>query len=203
MFNAATRSEIREKIVFEMRKDNIKTKFEAKDAIINPVLVSLECIFHPRHHHLLSSFKMNLNDKESSVDAAIIKALLKSLKRRAVAVAADGRVRTPEELKHEEDYSLRSQIRLCLKWNRFDLASRFILTDENKDKVQQTTTKSHSFDSFLNCFVILSGRSARSTSSSTMRSRMANTSSSTSSSTGALCSATFSPIDASSNSTMT
>ena len=110
-----------------MRKDNVITKFKAEDTIIDPIIKNLEDVFQPKYQHLLSSFRLKQDEQAYSVDSAILGALLKSLRK-----VSD---RSKEELKREEEANYRTQLRLCLTWNRFDIAKNFILNDENKDKL--------------------------------------------------------------------
>ena len=88
----------------------ILKEFPGKDT--KEIMSDIEKIFNPVHSHLLSSFKLNAEKNVSDIDEAILKGLLKAKK---------------------EGYE--STIKLCLTWNRVDIARNYIFTPFLKDKV--------------------------------------------------------------------
>ena len=76
------------------------------------ILDDIENIFHPKHRHLLSVFNLNADKSANDIEQAILKGLLNAKKDRYM-----------------------SMIRLCMIWNRVDIARQFIFTDENKTKI--------------------------------------------------------------------
>jgi hypothetical protein len=128
VFDDEIRETIKEKIVHEMKKEKVTTHFEAKDDIIEPILDNIEEIFQTKYQHLLSFFKLKTDEIQNSVDVAILSSLLKSLTKKSATPFTDEQTR-------EEQLNYRKQIRLCLKWNRYDLAKMYMFRDENKDKI--------------------------------------------------------------------
>ena len=135
-FEDEFRELIKEKIIYEMKKENVKTHFQAKDEIINPILNNIEEIFQLKYQHLLSFFKLKTNEIKNSVDVAILNALLKSFKKKRSLHKLVSVDQLTQEQKLEEQKNFRNQIELCLKWNRFDLAKNYIFLDQNRDKVK-------------------------------------------------------------------
>jgi hypothetical protein len=114
-----------------MKREKVKTDFVPKDNVIDPIISNMEKVFQPKHHHLLSTFVLKPHDQANGVDLAILNGLLRSLKPRKSNLNDK---LTPEEERREE-LKYKAQLRLCLTWNRFDMAEKFILSDENRDKV--------------------------------------------------------------------
>jgi hypothetical protein len=116
-----------------MKKEKVKTNFEAKDEIIDPIVSNMEKIFQPENQHLLSCFTLKPYDEENSVDMAILSSLLKSLKpkisKHDIALNASLGTYVIEEQK------FKNQLKLCIAWNRCDMAEKFILNEENRERV--------------------------------------------------------------------
>lgn len=115
-----------------MQKENVRTKIQPKDDIINPIIKNMETIFQLKNQHLLTYFRLKPNQNSYSVDVAILSGLLKSLKPKVNVDHNEA-----NQLIHErnEEAKYRAQLRLCLTWNRFDMAQTYILNDEQRDKV--------------------------------------------------------------------
>lgn len=114
--------ELRDEIVSQMKEERVQTKFEDKNEIINPIIKNIEKIFQLKNQHLLSYFKLKPNNKAYSVDVAILSGLLKSLKPK--------KANKTESDKKDEISNYKSQLNLCLVWNRFDMVKQLTLTDE-------------------------------------------------------------------------
>lgn len=88
----------------------IMTEFPKKDKL--KILGDFEQIFHPRYRHLLSVFDLKAGNNANDIDEAVLKGLLKAKKSH-----------------------YHSMIRLCLAWNRVDIARNFIFTDDQRDNI--------------------------------------------------------------------
>lgn len=84
---------------------------EKKDSF-NQIMKNIQQIFHPKYSHLISSFKLNAEKNASDIDEAILKGLIKAKKE-----------------------SFEATIKLCLTWNRIDIARNYIFTPYLKDKI--------------------------------------------------------------------
>lgn len=127
-FKKSFRKQVREQIVFEMRKNTVITSFEAKDDVIEPIICNIEKIFQPAYLHLLSYFVLKPHDPANTVDMAILNGLLKSSKKKE---------QTGEHIINliDEQNRYKAQLKLCMTWNRYDMAEKFIFNEENRDKV--------------------------------------------------------------------
>ncbi len=70
----------------------------------------MEQIFHPKYRHLITVFSLKADNNVTDIDEAIIHALIKAKKS-----------------------NFQSMTRMCLEWNRVDVARKFIFTDDNKN----------------------------------------------------------------------
>jgi hypothetical protein len=122
---------VRKQIIDEMKREKVKTDFVPKDSVLNPIIANMEKVFQPCRHHLLSYFVLKPHDQANGVDMAILNGLLKSLKPRR----SNLNDKFTEEEARRDELKYKAQLRLCLTWNRFDMAEKFILNDENRDKV--------------------------------------------------------------------
>ena len=73
---------------------------------------SVEEIFDPKYSHLISSFKLNAEKNANDIDETILKGLIKAKKER-----------------------FESTIKLCLTWNRIDIAKNHIFTPYFREKI--------------------------------------------------------------------
>jgi len=69
----------------------------------------MEQIFHPKHRHLITVFSLKADNNASDIDEAIIRALIKAKKS-----------------------NFQSMTRMCLEWDRVDVARKFIFTEDNR-----------------------------------------------------------------------
>lgn len=90
----------------ELRRE-IENKIRAiwKDKDVNEIMVNIEQTL--RYSHLLTVYRLVHDEIENDIDIAILRSLLKAKK---------------------DNY--KAQLKLCLTWNRIDIAKNFIFTDE-------------------------------------------------------------------------
>lgn len=88
----------------------IKTEFPSKDK--DKILEEIEEIFQPEYRHLLSVFDLNADKNAGDIDESILNGLFKAKKD-----------------------NFQSMIRLCLAWNRVDMARKYIFTSKNKTSI--------------------------------------------------------------------
>lgn len=115
-------------IVNEMKENSVITHIEIDEEKIEPIIKNLERIFQLKNLHLLSYFKLKPNDLSYGVDVAILKGLFKSLNSNAKHSSVKDH--------QQEIINYKSQLNLCLVWNRFDMAKQFTLFNE-LDKVSR------------------------------------------------------------------
>jgi len=72
------------------------------------ILLDMEQIFHPENRHLITVFSLKADNNTSDIDEAIIDALIKAKKS-----------------------NFHSMTRMCLEWDRVDVARKFIFTEDN------------------------------------------------------------------------
>ena len=99
-----------EKTLRDQVEGMIRTQFPGKNS--EKILNDIQRIFQPSNMHLLSVTTLDSNKNMSDTDRAILSALLKAKK---------------------NDYS--SMLKLCLIWNREDIARDYIFRDNAKEKV--------------------------------------------------------------------
>ncbi len=85
----------------------ITSEFRGKDK--EKILLDMEQIFHPKHRHLITVFSLKADNNASDIDEAIIRALIKAKKS-----------------------NFHSMTRMCLEWNRVDVARKFIFNEDNR-----------------------------------------------------------------------
>lgn len=88
----------------------IRTQFPSKDN--NKILEEIEEMFQPEYRHLLSVFDLNADKIAGDIDESILHGLFKAKKD-----------------------NFQSMIRLCLVWNRVDMARKYIFTPQNKTSI--------------------------------------------------------------------
>ena len=89
----------------------------------------MEKIFQPENQHLISYFTLKPHDSMNSVDMAILNSFLKSLKPKKPITT--NTFDFDEKINQEK---FRAKLKLCLKWNRHDMAQKFLFNEENKER---------------------------------------------------------------------
>ncbi len=86
--------------------------------VIKKILKNIASALDPSYYHLLTV--CNANNGQADIDVAILRSLLKANNKGDI-----------------NENEIQVQLRLALKWNRIDIARNFILTEENKEKVNE------------------------------------------------------------------
>ena len=102
------------------------------DKTVDKVVRNIEACFQRKYKHLLTCYRLNPNDQTNDVDVAILIGLLKAYKTK---IPADliGDELNKEAIKVREN--IKTQLTLCMAWNRYDIAKNFIFIDDFQEKV--------------------------------------------------------------------
>ncbi len=102
---------------------------------INLILNNLQECFKPKYKHLITLYRLNPNEQSNDVDVAILNGLLKAYNTKLPAQTS-GNEYNRELAKVRENK--RIQLKLCMAWNRFDIAKNFIINEDFKEIVSYT-----------------------------------------------------------------
>ena len=131
-FTDEFRSEITYEIKNEFAKDYVRTRMDYKDdETVEKVVNNIERCFQRKYKHLLTCYRLNPNDQSNDVDVAILIGLLKAYKTK-IPPDLVGDELNKEAIKVREN--IKTQLELCMAWNRYDIAKNFIFIDDFQEK---------------------------------------------------------------------
>lgn len=116
-----------------MQKDYVKTRMRINDEnTINDILKNIEECFRPKNKHLMTCYRLNPNEQSNDVDVAILNGLLKAYDTRIPAHLKGKEFKTQLNVVRK---NIKTQLNLCMAWNRYDIAKNFIFRDDFQEIV--------------------------------------------------------------------
>ena len=114
-------------LFWEEIRSMFKKEFKSKnDTEIKEMVDNMKVCLEPKNNHLLTI--LSSNNFNTEIEAAVLNALLQAVKLE--------KPKDEESAKTVTKFNkYQSQLKLSLKWNRVDLAQKFIFTDDLKDRV--------------------------------------------------------------------